>query len=355
MDELLNLGRPRPAGKVKGNIDKFESLTLSDSTNQPSSASTKSKRSILEISSTASDTTREPFDLQPSQDKSEASSQLSTVAPLPNAPPLTQPASRKKRESVAFLEKSYLDRKSDEMSDTLPDDAREILKSKPDYEDLLAVLQYLEYGVQGKHDFNIHVTDAKAAQVVNVLVTVTIPDHWPVLRIHKLPKQQQQLKDMIVLNLRSVAGIGALILQIRHRSIPNAGDHSILEDTVSVLQLVLHGTGFIRGMLNDSRKLFPKDTQRRIWWQELTTLVAGSRVLSHVAQAVTVAGISSNRLRWLSDGNEFCEWLANNISTAIVDLSIQDSEAWTMLAQMTKRSLNLGYRGMSSQALLSHC
>jgi telomere length regulation protein len=339
MEGLLNLGNPQSASKVRGNIDKFESLSLKESKAEPSSSSTKSKRSILEISSTSSDMTRDSFDNQLTQQTSTTSSQTS-VATTPTS------ISRKKRESVAFIQKAYLDRESEQPTDSLPDDAREILKSKPDYEDLLAVLQYLECGTQRKHDFNVHSAGPKAAQIVNALVTVTVPDHWPVLRIHKLPRRQQQLKQLIVLNLRSVAGLGALVLQIRNLSGGKSGGSSILEDTISVLQLVLQGSAFLKDMLHEASHLYTKHTQRRIWWQELTSLVAGSKVLSYATQAVAAASLTFSRFKWLSEGNEYCEWLARNISTAAAGVDGKDSEAWAMLSQMMKRALYLGYRGL---------
>lgn len=345
MDGLLNLNRPSSSGRVKGNIDKFESLSIRESQEQNRPNSAKSKRSILEITSNASNSddtsTRDSFDLQLSQQPSRAGSSQTTLV---TEPPLSK---QKKRESVAFIQKSYLDRASQDSTDSLPDDAREILKSQPDYEDLLAVLQYLECGIQNKHDFNVHVTGPKASQVINALVTMTIPDHWPLLRIHKLPRRQEQVKSLIVLNLRSVAGIGALLMQIRKLSLGKKDDTSVLEDTVSVLQLVLNGNDFLRAMLDSIRRLYPKETQRRLNWQEVVSMVGGSKILSFVAQAVAVGGIASGRTKWLSEGNDYCTWIAKNISEVIVKLGPQDSEGWIMATQVMKRAINLGYRGES--------
>lgn len=340
MEELLNLGRGKPGGKVKGNIDKFESLSLSESTKKSRPESPKSKRSIVEITSSSSndDSSLRSSIAAPSSTLSKASSETSAS---------TQPEAKKhkKRESVAFIQKSYLHREIQPEQDTLPDDAREILKSQPDYEDLLAVLQYLECGIRKKHDFKIHVTGPKASQIINALVTITIPDHWPVLRIHKLPKDQAQLKKLIVLNLRSVAGIGALLMQIRKLSGVKRSDNSILEDTLSVLELILRGNHFVNDMIQDTRKLNLKETNRRLSWQEIVSLVGGSKILAFVGQAITVSGISAHKLKWLGDGNEYSRWLGKNISTTAASLSVQDAEAWTMLVQLAKRALNLGYRG----------
>ncbi|ETN36982.1 uncharacterized protein HMPREF1541_07970 [Cyphellophora europaea CBS 101466] len=349
MDQLLNLERSKSAGKVKGNIDKFESLSLREHSNSDRPTSAKSKRSILEITSTASSddiSTSDSFDLQISKQPSKASSQTTVEA---------DPASdkRRKRESAAFLQKSYLNRESDTI-DSLPDDAKAILKSQPDYEDLLAVLQYLECGIQGKHDFNVHVTGPNASQIINALVTVTIPDHWPVLRIHKLPKQHELVKQLIVLTFRSVAGIGALLMQIRKLGANPRENTSILEDTIAVLQLVLHKEQFLGMMLRDARRLSPKETQRRLHWQEVVSLVGGSKILSFVAQAMTAGHISTGRLKWLGDGNEYCKWLAKNVAIVAIDLSPQDLEAWVMLAQVVKRALNLGYRADTFVSELYH-
>jgi telomere length regulation protein len=206
-------------------------------------------------------------------------------------------------------------------------------------------LMTLECGVQNKHDFNVHETGPKAAQIINALVTITIPDHWPVLRIHKLPRQHEQVKTLIVTNLRSVAGIGALLMQIRKLAVGKKADTSILEDTLAVLQLVLKGNLFLHTMLKDIRKMYQKETQRRLNWQEVVSLMAGSKILAFVAQAISVGGVSSGKLKWLSEGNEYCKWLAKNVSNMLVELGPHDEEAWIMTTQVFKRALNLGYRG----------
>lgn len=342
MEELLNLGRAKAGSNVKGNIDKFETLSLTESANKPRSNSSKSKRSIVDLASASSideNSMRDSLDTAPSF-KSKASSATSMAVDLPVKEP-------KKRESVAFVQKSYLEptNTQNNYNESLPDDAREILKSQPDYEDLLAVLQYLECGVQEKHDFNIHVTGPKQSQIINALVTVTVPDHWPVLRIHKLPKRQDELKKLLVLILRSVAGIGALLLQIRNLGSIQRSDTTVLEDTICVLELVLHGSQFLHNMLRQTRKLYAKETSRRITWQEIIAAVSGSKILSTVAQSTSSASIQSSKSQWMSDGIEYSKWLARNVSVTAGLLILNDGEAWTMLALVVKRALNLGYRG----------
>src|SRR5271163_2949401 len=72
----------------------------------------------------------------------------------------------KKQDSTAFLQQIYL--QSNTSTNTLPDDARQILKGQPDEEDFLAVLRYLQFGIDGRHDFNIRVSGPKASLIVQV-------------------------------------------------------------------------------------------------------------------------------------------------------------------------------------------
>ena len=201
MDGLLT--EIKTVKKVQSNIDRFENLSIQETT-KPRSNSGKSKRSLIEISSSsASDSQSEPFDLHAS------------IASSIDAKPTNK--KHKRHDSTAFLQKSYLQEPA-ASSTSLFDDAREILRTQPDQEDLLAVLQYLRYGIENKHDFNIHIAGPKAAQIVNVLVTVTLPDQWHNLRPPKLSDTDRQLKDLLILVLRSVAGLGALLMQIRSLS-----------------------------------------------------------------------------------------------------------------------------------------
>lgn len=338
MDELLNLNRSKSAGRVKGNIDRFETLSVAESTGEKQPDSSKWKRSILDITPSV---TSDVSSLKAPSDLTSSESSRSTSAAI-------EPATKKhkKHESVAFLQKSYLRPDNKTEQDTLPDDAREILKSHPDYDDLIAVLQYLECGIHAKHDFNIHITGPKASQIINALVTVTIPDHWSLVRAGKLSKRDARLRRLLVLILRSVAGIGALLMQIRKLSTIKANDNAILEDVVSALQTVVNSNQFIKIMLQDARKLYPKESSRRLNWQEVVSLIAGSKILAFTSQGMLMGGLAAHKFRWLSEGEEYCKWLAKTISAAAIDLGPEDTEGWTMLTQVVKRALNLGYRGM---------
>jgi len=325
--------------RVQHNIEKFETLSLRDTpTSRP--ASTNSKASIVDLSSESSDGVSEPFSLRPSVDS--ATTALSAQSTHKN---------HKRHDSTVFLEKSYLKETS---ANTLPDDAQAILKSKPDREDLVAVLQYLQYGVDGKHDFNVRLPGPKAAQIINTLVTVTIPDQWLHLRGHNLAKPEELLKKLIITPLVSVAGIGALLMQIRHISSTTPADKNpFLEDAMSILATILERHSVLRRFMSDSNSFFTADTPRRVFWQEATALVAGSKVFTTMAQVYATIPTVSDRMAefaWLADGPAYSEWLSRNISVVAIDLNNGIStvnEPLNMLGQVFKRGLSLGYRGLS--------
>ncbi|EXJ74181.1 uncharacterized protein A1O5_02475 [Cladophialophora psammophila CBS 110553] len=319
--------------KGQNNIDKFETLSLKDPVPPSPRANTKPKISVLDVSDDASDTSS----LRSSVDTSKS----------PTSAEVRQ-TNHKRHNSTAFLQKTYLDKAP---SASLPDDALEILRNQPNSEDLAAVLQYLQYGIEGRHDFNIHVPSPKASQIINVLVTVTVPDQWLHLQPAKLSSADAQLKAILVSSLTSVPGIGALLMQIRRLSSIGAGQNkSLLEDTSFVLSSVLAGNMIISKFLSHASKTVSTDTQRRVFWQEATALLAGSKIFTTMAQVFAthwdLNGFGENG-KWLGDGSEYSRWLARNISNAATSLTALPhscSQQISLLCQVLKRGLNLGYR-----------
>jgi telomere length regulation protein len=257
----------------------------------------------------------------------------------------------KKQDSTAFLQQVYL--RNDSSSATLPDDAREILKGQPDHADFFAVLQYLHSGIEAKHGFNIRASGPKASQILSVLVTVIIPDVWETLNSKPVSKEDDEAKSILLSCLTSVAGLGALHMQIKKlAALPrstNTGQATMLKDAMDVLAHVLYPSSLIETVLHDTLKLQPKKAQRHVLWQELCSYVAGGKLLSAIAQAFPLVESANGKksLEWLADGNQYTQWLARNICHASMTTAMTENEAWPMLAQLLKRGLSLGHIGKS--------
>ena len=297
--------------KVKSSADKFEALLLNEGVQPP--------KEVVEVSSTR---------------RNEGSKHNRN----------------KKNDSTAFLQQSYL--QNDSSSETLPDEAREILRSQPDHEDFLAVLQYLQFGIDRKHDFNIRASGPKASQILNVLVTVTVPERWAGLHPEPALREEKESKRMLLSCLTCVAGLGALYAQIKRLGGPaistNTAKSLMLKDTIDVLADVLRPSSFVETVLGDTLDLYTKPAQRSILWQELSSFVAGGKILSAAAQALPHVESPEDNERtagWLGDGYQYCKWLARNICHAATEVAPTEGEAWPMLAQLLKRGLSLGHSG----------
>ncbi|OCT49313.1 hypothetical protein CLCR_04526 [Cladophialophora carrionii] len=321
--------------KVQANIDRFETLSLKDLTTSHHPASTKPKVSIVDLGSEGSDAASQNSSYRPSHDSS-----------LTSASTDSRQSSHKRQASAAFIQKSYLETPP---PPSLPDDAREILKGQPEVEDLAAVLQYLQYGIAGKHDFNVHVPSPKASQIINVLVTVTIPDLWAPLQQKRLSRNHANLKANLLSSLTSVAGLGALLMQVKRLSASSTGrQNPLLVDTISVLSSILAGTQILSRFLHDAMTLLSAEAQRRAFWQEVVAMLAGSKVLSTMSQVFAtqqdLEGLAPAP-KWLGDGLEYSKWLAKNISAvAVITLPSAHPQQTKLLSQVLKRSLSLGYR-----------
>lgn len=330
--------------KVGNNTDKFESLSLKDiSASQP--AKTASRIKILDIDLDDVDTASESLSLRPAADSSH------------NAISAPSSHTQDHHNSRAFLSKSYLQKTA---PNSLPDDALEILKAQPDNQVLAAVLRYLQCGIQGQHGFNVRLPSPKASQIINALVTITIPDHWLRLRPANPSKDDQQLKQSLLACLKSVAGIGALLMQIRQLSATKSDSaNPILEDAMSILSLILARERVLDDFLSDANSLYKSETQRRVFWQEVTSLLAGSKVFATMAEVLaTLRGpdIDKRTTSWLGDGPQYSKWLAVNISAAAISCSTTshaDDQQWKFLGQVLKRGLSLGYRGTTDHRQLS--
>ena len=344
MDELF---KPiKTTRKVQTNIDKFETLSLKDAATASGSGSTKSKTSIVDLSSEGSDRASDAFSLRPSHTSSSTSQSFDS-----------RQSNHKRHDSTAFVQQSYLHKAPPA---SLPDDAREILKSQPEVGDVAAVLQYLQCGIEGKHDFNIRIPGPNASQIINVLATVTIPDLWQPLQQRRLSMQHAKLKANLLSSMTSVAGLGAILMQVKRISTSVAGRQpALLADMISVLSSILTGTQILSSFLSDTTVLPLTDAQRVVYWQEVTALLAGGKILSAISQVLATQPDLENlkgTKKWLGDGTEYSKWLGKNISAVALKATMPtpgDHRHMKMVSQVLKRALNLGYRG--SLVLFASC
>jgi len=332
-----------PAKKVQSNIEKFESLTLNENMQRSRSNSRARTKPIIEV-----EPETEPVPLLTAVSSKLIEKPVDQIADTRYAPAPAKPAApmHKRHDSAVFIQKDYL---KDNAPPSLFDDAREILKCQPGLEDIEAVLAYIQYGIDRQHDFNIKLTGPKSSQLVRVLVTTTIPDLWPNLSRSKLDGSAKRMRETLLQALFSVTGLEALLEQVRFHTRPSADNNrEVLGTYVDFLSNLLEGSEIVLRFLSDTMTLYEKEVQRRLFWQSILSLLAGSKVLSSTASipnTVAETGSSLNVREWLLNGEDYSKWLARNIVKASIELNPKETRAWSNLSQLLKRGLSLGYRG----------
>ncbi|KAK5957378.1 telomere binding protein [Knufia fluminis] len=340
MGDLLKV--VKTTKKVQSNIEKFESLTLNDSKQRSRSNSRARTKPLIEVEPEAETVPLLTAVSSKLIDKpvEQIADTRYTLPPNKNAAP-----GHKRHDSAVFIQKDYL---KDNAPQSLSDDAREILKCQPGLEDIEAVLAYIQYGMDGQHDFNVKLTGPKSSQLIRVLVTVTIPDLWPNLSLSKIGGSAKRMRGTLLQALFSVTGLEALMEQIRHHTRPSAtNNREVLGVYVGFLSNLLEGSGVVHKFLGDATKLYQKEIQRRLFLQSIVSLLAGSKILSSTASIPNTVAETDSSLTvpdWLLQGEEYSKWLARNIVKAAIELGPNEAQAWTNLSQLLKRGLSLGYK-----------
>lgn len=242
-----------------------------------------------------------------------------------------------------------------------PEDILQILKTQPDFDEVVQVIDYLQESATSKEGFNIKSPGPEAAQILNVLVSKTIPDHLRSFNDATVSKLTRKKKRHVASTpftglikcLCSVAGIGALIAQIktslRQRDVPDslAQNSSILKDLLSVLEGVFETPNFLFSLRSDIVAFVENHARRQVIWKEFISLVAAGKVLSIASEAYGAGrdAFSGDEEMWLANGSSYATWLGQEISATILKIDDSDQSAWKELCDLFQRSLSLGYSG----------
>lgn len=249
-----------------------------------------------------------------------------------------------------------------------PDDALEVAKSKPDSDQLLALLRWLDKSSETEDGFNIHSPGPKSAQILYTLISNVVVDHW---NLAPDPKQASEKKSrrLLVRCLRSVAGVGAIASQLRLlldqvKSAKRAENASIV-DRISPLQQLLQ---LLEGILErddiavticeDIQNFNLSATQKSLQWREFLSLFASGRLVSIVSETNQVInGLSSKveEASWPGDGKLYSAWLGRNIRLMLHDPEEKaNKDLSKATAELFGKGLKLGYEGQFGPELLRY-
>lgn len=236
----------------------------------------------------------------------------------------------------------------------------DVLKSKPERDDLSRVLSVLDPSNKKatSSQFDIRVPSPTSAQILQVLVSITVPDVWDSLNTKSKEWRSAafKLRGALLRCLCSVAGVSTLVAQLRFlitacrsSSEQARGDGSEIRirDILEVTSALLEPNDFLLRIYTDISSLYPNETQKQITWREFTSLVAASKVLSTAAESLTLVSGSSGlkNFSWFGEGPKYASWIGENICHLVSKIDQNDEFAWKAISSFMGRALSLGYTG----------
>lgn len=259
--------------------------------------------------------------------------QLSVSAPKPLIEPLDQTSTKQANIQVS------------------PAYILETLKTGPGEDEIYQALRWLDPTRRNEErgSFDIRHASPLTAPILQTLASTTIPDHWK-----NVENSSSKTRGALLRCLCSVAGVRALVTSLQIsintlRSSPqkekDSGRKLAIQDTVSFLAAMLKPVEFVHRMYQDTFSIYETSSKRRVSWSEFCSLLAGGKVLSTVAEALSfLEDIQRIRsISWVGEGAEFSGWLGVNLSHMILQNGQKDDEFWKAASLMIGRAMGLGH------------
>ncbi|KAH8676088.1 telomere length regulation protein-domain-containing protein [Xylariales sp. PMI_506] len=244
---------------------------------------------------------------------------------------------------------------------TTPEDALEALKGQPSYSTLLAVLKYLQLGLNGNHPFNILKPSPQSAQIVNVLVTEIVPNYWTVLSEDVSKHGNNHDRSILLDCLSSITGINACLAFLRTQLHQAKNDPKALKTSdeafnlVSLLDLLsnlLEADTKVETIWKAVTRSEENSAKLRVIRQEFVSIFASGKIVSLAAEAEHVLK-DVGKLKaptWVGDSKVYVHWLGQNLIHWIK--SRPDEEDTKLCSDILTRSLKLGHTDTLIQIIL---
>jgi telomere length regulation protein len=241
-----------------------------------------------------------------------------------------------------------------------PETALQALQAEPDFDTLKSTLRYIVHGIPPSSAFRITLPSPTAAQLVNALVSDTVPNYWNILNEKNDSGKRITFKNgaerkLLLSCLRSVTGLNALLARLKaliqqskegKKGTTRPKSVEYLEIYIEVLEAILHGENAIKLLWSEISK-GPVLTQKSLW-RESVVLLAGSKILNTAAEtASTINEVSEGieKKRWIADGQLYSHWLTSNIINGAETLLSAPDASWRPISELISKSLRLGYTG----------
>jgi len=250
---------------------------------------------------------------------------------------------------------------------TNPIEALEILRNEPDYESLVATLNYLIHD----SNFSLKSPSPLTAQLVHILVSETIPTYWGVIRnsqkVRRNPGAKKISDSQLLLScLRNIAGLNAVLLSIKQyiqksretkKDIGSSNINDILTSLLQVLSNLLVGDSSVEEVSDGIWNAPDNSLRKKTMWNEFLGVIGGGKIIGLSAEAEDVLNSLDKKFGekfWIADGALYTKWLARNISRWAQALQHDNKQGWKLCTELLSRSFSLGHTGMDLFELLEN-
>lgn len=240
----------------------------------------------------------------------------------------------------------------------------DVLKSQPDLETLSMVIAALDpYDSSRKTSVDIRLPGPATAQILQILVSTTIPTHWASL---EGKKKDARIQGALLRCISSVAGLGSLVAQLRsliasarvsvHQA-EGSSSHLAIRDLLRVFATLLEPKDLLLRLHSDVSELCGNPSQRQAAWRELVSLVAGGKILSTAAEAFHIINESepSSLIAWIAEGSSYTRWLGSNVARFLSKFGSDEQSDWASVAAIAERALSLGHQRKSPKTNTFSC
>ncbi|KAF2498363.1 hypothetical protein BU16DRAFT_524484 [Lophium mytilinum] len=242
-----------------------------------------------------------------------------------------------------------------------PEGILEALKAQPDYETVRKALSYLSSTVHSKKSFSILSPGPLSAQIIHIIVSVTILDYW---RHFNDSAKDSLCRNQIVRCLQSASGIGAVIARLKlliadakqskpAERIKTSSQH--IEDLLDVLSRMLGGDEISWQIWADISLLAPSTVRKTLIWKEFVSQTASGKILAIAAEAEDTSEYSRTGRKdaWLAQGSEYATWLGRNIVRMITSMNASNENEAAGISTLFGKALTLGHTDRLISPLLS--
>ncbi|KAK3354329.1 telomere length regulation protein-domain-containing protein [Neurospora tetraspora] len=244
-----------------------------------------------------------------------------------------------------------------------PEEALEVLRHEPDYDQLVATLRFLSHEDLAGSAFSIKEPSPMTAKLVQVLVSEIVPNYWTLLNEDSHETKSSAL-GLLLACLRSLTGIRAIIVRLKALlqeaksgdGKPKRPDIAInLAVLLNLVCLLLKGDDSIRGIWNAATRTLKGDVKTRMLSQEILLTFGSGRILSLTAEAIEHAKDHKAEVDvsniWLANGSEYTKWLSGNIVKW--QLTSPTPDETKLCSELFLKALRLGHSDAAMKCVLT--